>query len=198
MERIQAGQFSLEGREWEGVSLLAKDVIERLLTVDAQSRLTLAGLLSHPWLAPASAPTTPLQTSCVLGREKGTASAIKHTFHAFHQVSGSTVQRSLGDWWRCAVLTSQLSFLHRLPRLASLWEMCLGPRWPRGGRGRGVPVPSPPPSPSPALHPASTWPPLGRAAWAWTPPHLQHDFLTVFIHSYFYIYLYGSVFVCSR
>lgn len=93
MERIQAGQFSLEGPEWEGVSLLAKDVIERLLTVDARSRLTLAGLLSHPWLAPASAPTTPLQTSCVLGREKGTASAIKHTFHAFHQVSGLTPAR---------------------------------------------------------------------------------------------------------
>ena len=86
MERIQVGQFSLEGPEWEGVSLLARDVIERLLTVDAGSRLTLASLVGHPWLGPSSAPTTPLQTSCVLEREKGTASAIKHTFHAFYQV----------------------------------------------------------------------------------------------------------------
>lgn len=86
MERIQAGQFSLVGPEWDGVSPQARDLIEGLLTVDAESRLTLTGVLSHPWLTPASAPATPLLTSCVLGREKGTASAIKHTFHAFHQV----------------------------------------------------------------------------------------------------------------
>lgn len=86
MERIQAGQFSLVGPEWEGVSPQAMDLIEGLLTVDAGSRLTLTGVISHPWLTPASAPATPLLTSCVLGREKGTASAIKHTFHAFHQV----------------------------------------------------------------------------------------------------------------
>ena len=91
MERIQSGQFSLVGPEWEGVSPPARNLIEGLLTVDAQSRLTLGRVLAHPWLTPASAPATPLLTSCVLGREKGTASAIKHTFHAFHQVYTYTV-----------------------------------------------------------------------------------------------------------
>jgi ribosomal protein S6 kinase alpha-5 len=86
MERIQSGQFSLDGPEWEGISPSARHLIEGLLTVDADSRLTLGGVLGHPWLTPATAPATPLLTSCVLGREKGTASAIKHTFHAFHQV----------------------------------------------------------------------------------------------------------------
>ena len=91
MERIQAGQFSLEGSEWEGVSPAARDLIEGLLTVDADSRLTLEGIIRHPWLTPTSAPATPLLTSCVLGRVKGTASAIKHTFHAFHQVTHATL-----------------------------------------------------------------------------------------------------------
>ena len=86
MERIQSGQFSLDGPEWEGISPSAHHLIEGLLTVDADSRLTLGGVLGHPWLTPATAPATPLLTSCVLGREKGTASAIKQTFHAFHQV----------------------------------------------------------------------------------------------------------------
>lgn len=95
MERIQAGQFSLVGPEWDGVSPQARDLIEGLLTVDAESRLTLTGVLSHPWLTPASAPATPLLTSCVLGREKGTASAIKHTFHAFHQATKAGF--TLGD-----------------------------------------------------------------------------------------------------
>ena len=86
MERIRAGQFSMEGPEWTDVSPLARDLIEGLLTVDASHRLTLSGLLAHPWLAPTSAPATPLHTSCVLGREKGTASAVNLTFHAFYQV----------------------------------------------------------------------------------------------------------------
>lgn len=66
-----------------------------LLTVDARHRLTLAGLTSHPWLTPQSAPSTPLYTSCVLGRERGTASAINHTFHAFHQATRAGF--TLGD-----------------------------------------------------------------------------------------------------
>ena len=69
------------------VSDLVASLLPGLLTVDTKSRLRLAQLTSHPWLAPQSAPSTPLQTSCVLGREKGTASAINHTFHAFHQAT---------------------------------------------------------------------------------------------------------------
>lgn len=96
IERIKAGQFSFSGEEWSSVSDAAKEVIEGLLTVDAKHRLTLEGLASHSWLTPQSAPSTPLQTSCVLGREKGTASAaLKHTFHAFHQATKAGF--TLGD-----------------------------------------------------------------------------------------------------
>ena len=66
-----------------------------LLTVDAKNRLTLKDLTSHPWLTPQSAPSTPLRTSCILGRDKGTASALKHTFHAFYQATKAGF--TLGD-----------------------------------------------------------------------------------------------------
>lgn len=66
-----------------------------LLTVDAKNRLTLDNLSSHPWLTAEATPSTPLQTSCVLGREKGTASALKHTFHAFHKATKAGF--ALGD-----------------------------------------------------------------------------------------------------
>ncbi len=95
MDRIRSGQFSFTGSEWEGVSKAAKGVIEGLLTVDAQSRLTLSELACHAWLTPHSAPSTPLHTSCVLGRERGTACAINHTFHAFLQATKAGF--NLGD-----------------------------------------------------------------------------------------------------
>ena len=66
-----------------------------LLTVDAKSRLTLSDLATHPWLTPQSAPSTPLQTSCVLERDRGTASALKQTFHAFIQATRAGF--TLGD-----------------------------------------------------------------------------------------------------
>ena len=67
-------------------------------------------MISHLWLTPASAPATPLLTSCVLGRKKGTASAIKHTFHAFHQVraSCSTQRHALLTTMTSMIVTSPL------------------------------------------------------------------------------------------
>ena len=60
-----------------------------LLTVDTKSRLTLSDLATHQWLVPQSAPSTPLCTSCVLGRSraKQTESAIKQTFIAFQKAT---------------------------------------------------------------------------------------------------------------
>ena len=69
--------------------------ITGLLTVDAKNRLTLDNLTTHPWLAPQSAPSTPLQTSCVLERDRGTASALKQTFQAFIQATRAGF--TLGD-----------------------------------------------------------------------------------------------------
>ena len=76
-----------------------------LLTVNAKSRLTLADLSSHPWLTAQSAPSTPLLTSCVLGRVKGTASAINHTFHAFHCATKAGF--TLGDVSRAPLLAKR-------------------------------------------------------------------------------------------
>ncbi len=66
-----------------------------LLTVEAKHRLTLQDLSSHPWFNTEHTPSTPLQTSCVLGQSKTTASALKQTFHAFHQATKAGF--TLGD-----------------------------------------------------------------------------------------------------
>lgn len=66
-----------------------------LLTVEAKQRLTLQDLSSHPWLRLESTPSTPLQTSCVLGHSKTTASALKQTFRAFYQATKAGF--TLGD-----------------------------------------------------------------------------------------------------
>ena len=66
-----------------------------LLTVEAKQRLTLKDLSSHPWLTMEDTPSTPLQTSCVLGQSKTTASALKQTFKAFYQATKAGF--TLGD-----------------------------------------------------------------------------------------------------
>lgn len=66
-----------------------------LLTVEAKQRLTLQDLSSHPWLRLESTPSTPLQTSCVLGHSKTTASALNQTFRAFYKATKAGF--TLGD-----------------------------------------------------------------------------------------------------
>ncbi len=63
-----------------------------LLTVDTAHRLTLKDLSSHSWLQPQSAPCTPLHITPL---HRGTASALKHTFHAFYQATKAGF--TLGD-----------------------------------------------------------------------------------------------------
>lgn len=63
--------------------------------MEAKQRLTLQDLSSHPWLKVESTPSTPLQTSCVLGHSKTTASALKQTFRAFYQATKAGF--TLGD-----------------------------------------------------------------------------------------------------
>ena len=66
-----------------------------MLTVEAKQRLTLKDLSCHPWLTMEDTPSTPLQTSCVLGQRKTTASALKQTFQAFYQATKAGF--TLGD-----------------------------------------------------------------------------------------------------
>ena len=63
--------------------------------MEAKNRLTLKELARHPWLNPEDAPSTPLQTSSILGQSKTTASALKQTFHAFYEATRTGF--TLGD-----------------------------------------------------------------------------------------------------
>ncbi|KAM9308409.1 serine/threonine-protein kinase H2 [Gastrophryne carolinensis] len=47
---ILKGKYSYVGDPWPNVSNLAKDFVDRLLTVDSKGRLTASAALQHPWI----------------------------------------------------------------------------------------------------------------------------------------------------
>lgn len=60
LARVQAGQYSFEGKEWEVVTEAAKDMVARMLVMDISKRATAKELLAHRWFqvaatAPAAA-----------------------------------------------------------------------------------------------------------------------------------------------
>ncbi|PNH04139.1 Calcium-dependent protein kinase 32 [Tetrabaena socialis] len=60
LQRVQAGQYSFDGKEWEVVTEAAKDMISRMLVMDLGKRATAKELLQHRWFqvaatAPAAA-----------------------------------------------------------------------------------------------------------------------------------------------
>ncbi|CAI5730401.1 unnamed protein product [Hyaloperonospora brassicae] len=48
---VRAGRYDFDSPEWTNVSADAKDLISRLLLVDASKRLTAAEVLQHPWIS---------------------------------------------------------------------------------------------------------------------------------------------------
>ncbi|XP_032442065.1 LOW QUALITY PROTEIN: serine/threonine-protein kinase H1 homolog [Xiphophorus hellerii] len=48
--QILKGKYSFSGEPWPSVSNLAKDFVERILTVDPSERLTAGHALKHPWI----------------------------------------------------------------------------------------------------------------------------------------------------
>ncbi|CAL9697143.1 unnamed protein product [Knipowitschia caucasica] len=48
--QILKGKYSFTGEPWPSVSNLAKDFVERILTVDPAQRLTAGQALKHPWV----------------------------------------------------------------------------------------------------------------------------------------------------
>ncbi|CAE7634323.1 Camk4 [Symbiodinium sp. KB8] len=48
--KIRSGLFFFDPPQWNGVSAQAKDLIERMLTVNPAKRITAAEALQHPWL----------------------------------------------------------------------------------------------------------------------------------------------------
>jgi serine/threonine protein kinase len=49
-EKIKSGNYDADDPIWDNVSDGAKDLVEKLLTVDAEKRLTAEEALSHPWV----------------------------------------------------------------------------------------------------------------------------------------------------
>ncbi|KAK2161892.1 hypothetical protein LSH36_108g06046 [Paralvinella palmiformis] len=63
-KKILAGHYDFPDEEWKQISSMAKDLIKKLLTVDAEVRLTVDQVLLHPWLS--EAPNTQLQSPAIL------------------------------------------------------------------------------------------------------------------------------------
>lgn len=49
-EIISRGKYSFPPQHWSGISLQAQDLINEMLTYDPQARITMAGVLKHPWM----------------------------------------------------------------------------------------------------------------------------------------------------
>ncbi|KAM9377052.1 serine/threonine-protein kinase H1 homolog isoform 1-T2 [Pholidichthys leucotaenia] len=57
-QQILKGKYSFSGEPWPSVSNLAKDFVERILTVDPSERLTAGQALKHPWIVTMAASST--------------------------------------------------------------------------------------------------------------------------------------------
>ncbi|VDL18469.1 unnamed protein product [Hymenolepis diminuta] len=70
-DRIRTGCYTFPSNEWEDVSDEAKDLINKLLIVEPRERLTIEGVMQHPWIVQHQrVPETPLHTLNVLSCEK--------------------------------------------------------------------------------------------------------------------------------
>ncbi|XP_057688934.1 MAP kinase-activated protein kinase 5 isoform X3 [Corythoichthys intestinalis] len=49
-KKIMMGSFDFPEDEWSQISEMAKDIVRKLLKVKPEERLTIEGVLSHPWL----------------------------------------------------------------------------------------------------------------------------------------------------
>ena len=43
--------YNFDGKEWEGVSSEAKDLVTKMLLADPDKRITCRDILNHPWLS---------------------------------------------------------------------------------------------------------------------------------------------------
>ncbi|KAJ8380310.1 hypothetical protein SKAU_G00010880 [Synaphobranchus kaupii] len=49
-KKIMTGSFDFPEDEWSQISEMAKDIVRKLLKVKPEERLTIEGVLAHPWL----------------------------------------------------------------------------------------------------------------------------------------------------
>jgi calcium/calmodulin-dependent protein kinase I len=64
-EKIKSGHYDADDPVWDKVSEDAKDLVARLLTVDAHRRLTAEEALRHPWLQRMMGSTGAKGPSCI-------------------------------------------------------------------------------------------------------------------------------------
>merc|ERR1719310_2157213 len=50
-EQIAAGEYDFDADQWRDVSAVARDLVEKLMRVNADDRLTISQAISHPWVA---------------------------------------------------------------------------------------------------------------------------------------------------
>mmetsp|Transcript_6795 Transcript_6795/g.12562 ORF Transcript_6795/g.12562 Transcript_6795/m.12562 type:complete len:585 (+) Transcript_6795:392-2146(+) len=50
-QQIRHGAYEFHREQWEGISPEAKELVSRMLTVDPRKRITIDGVLEHPWMA---------------------------------------------------------------------------------------------------------------------------------------------------
>uniref|UniRef100_A0ABM0GV30 Calcium/calmodulin-dependent protein kinase type II subunit beta-like n=1 Tax=Saccoglossus kowalevskii TaxID=10224 RepID=A0ABM0GV30_SACKO len=89
MQRIKEGDFTFKGEEWNTVSQQAKSLIQGLLTVDPNNRLTMSELMRNEWIQGHKVySSTPLMTPDVLSSSSlSVQSAVKVTLDAFHMAA---------------------------------------------------------------------------------------------------------------
>ena len=50
VKKVRIGHYNLNTPEWKYVSKEAQDLVKKLLTYDAQKRLTAQEAILHPWI----------------------------------------------------------------------------------------------------------------------------------------------------
>jgi len=68
-EAIRSGQLVFPDQPWSDISAAAKDLISRLLVVDAAERLDAASVLAHPWVRDGGCSQLELETPRVLRKQ---------------------------------------------------------------------------------------------------------------------------------
>lgn len=49
-EQIKSGHFVMSRHSWENVTESAKDIVKEMMTLKAESRITIPNIFKHPWL----------------------------------------------------------------------------------------------------------------------------------------------------
>jgi len=75
LQLVNEGKYEFHESEWSDVSDGAKDLIAKLLVVDPATRMTMDGMLQHPWLKEAIADGRAQIATKAAEREKAKAAA---------------------------------------------------------------------------------------------------------------------------